>query len=185
MAAVHAQAQDEMAGADIAPPRNIRLEKDAHTLRISYRRFRWQALLALPLLALLTWFLLWAIQAGDLLLAAVYSLLSLYVVYTLLVALVDRLTIQVTQEELCIRRRPLPWPGRRSLECCEIVQLYTHQAVVPGRRGGKTVTMLRAVLKDGREVRLLSELPYDAARYIETQIQAWLGIEDVRAPVEA
>jgi len=185
MAAVHAQAQDEMAGADIAPPRNIRLEKDAHTLRISYRRFRWQALLALPLLALLAWFLLWARQAGDLLLTVVYALLSLYVVYTLLVALVDRLTIQVTQDELCIRRRPLPWPGRRSLECCEIKRIYTHRLVIPGRRGDKTVTMLRAELQDGREVRLLSELPYDAARYIETQIQAWLGIEDARAPVEA
>ena len=168
------------AGVDASPlllPKNVRLEKGAHGLRISYKRFRWQALLGLPILAVLAWFLLWAYQAGDLLLTALYSTLSLYVVYTLLVAMVARVTIQVTQGELCIRRRPLPWPGRRRLECGEIKRLYTHRAVIPGRRGDTTVYMLRAVLQDGREVRLVSELPYEATRYMQTQIEAWLGLK--------
>lgn len=181
-------AQGEIAATDAAPPFppvDIHIEQGADGLRISYKRFRWQGLLGLPLLGVLIWFLLWAIQTSSLGLAGLYAALSLYVIYALLVALVNRVTIQVTRGELCISHRPLPWPGRRRLECGEIVQLYTHRTVVPGRRGDRTVSMLRAILKDGRQVRLLSELSFEATRYLEAQIEAWLGIEDVRVQGEA
>jgi hypothetical protein len=87
--------------------------------------------------------------------------------------------IQLTPSQLSIRHRPLPWPGGRSLPVSGLEQLYCKKMAGEPHDELPASYSLLAILNDGHEIELLSgiESP-EAVRYLEQEIEAWLGIKD-------
>jgi hypothetical protein len=166
-------------------PEGIQMTNDLQSLHISCSQFK---PIVWPALAFGCFFL-----AGGIFLytsgapAFVYLtslLMGLLLVYSSLAGIFNKLTIQVTREQLKVIIGPLPFEKNHILRSAEVAQLYTHTLALPTRYrdiGGYT---LEAILLDGRLVPLLSDPSYEKVHYLELQIESWLGIPDVVVPGE-
>jgi hypothetical protein len=87
--------------------------------------------------------------------------------------------IQLTPSQLSIRHRPLPWPGNRSLPVSGLEQLYCKRITADQEDEMSASYSLLAILNHGQEIELLNgiESP-ETVRYLEQEIETWLGIKD-------
>lgn len=105
---------------------------------------------------------------------------GVYMTYRTLATFFNTTTITVTDDELTIRHRPVPWPGNKRVPAAELAQLFTEEQISEGKNGVYRSHHLSAVMKDGRKQRLLTNLPEpEQGLFLEQQIEERLGIVDV------
>jgi hypothetical protein len=104
--------------------------------------------------------------------------------YVNLAMYLNRTVIKVSQGRLTVRHGPLPWPGRRDLDTCDLEQLFCQEKTLP-IFGGTVYHTVGGVLKGGRQVTLLSPIGLfrqvmgrNEALFVEQVIEKYLGIED-------
>lgn len=195
-------------------PDNLHMVKDPSGLHISYRRASWKGSIWLlggvmmlgtgwlfldpgeSLLETILIFIFLVFGSGNadyesfrdpsssIIIGGILAFFGAVLTYNGLAILINRLTIRVTYSELRVRHVPLPYPGNWRLPSKALKQLYITKREVITRRGTRTYGVLEAVLGDNRLVTLVGELPYNILRYLEVQIESWLGIPDRRVAGE-
>jgi len=177
-------------------PDHLRAERDVDGLRFGYRYTSWKrglfglvaglAFLGMGAFMGIGWLLVGGSDGegvkgqGFPAVEATLIVCGVFITYLALVSLVDRVTIQVTRYELRVRFVPLPHFFNRRLYTNEIQQLYVTETETRTRWGWVTFFALRAVLRNGRSVGVVPDLPYDVLRYLEIQIESYLGLKDRR-----
>ena len=164
-------------------PSRLTLTRDDTALVLTYRwGSPWHILILLAALGLT------AVTAGMVYVnasatTAFYLVVKLGACYGTLGKVVNHTTITVTRGTLRYRHGPLPWSGNRTLRASAIEQLYCWARTARSRHGDEprvTSYQVHAKLADGKRFRILRMLDTaDQARYIEQQIEEYLGIIDV------
>jgi hypothetical protein len=102
--------------------------------------------------------------------------------YYTVAGFVNTTTVELDRSHLTIRHAPLPWRGGLDLDVSALRQLYCEEHLHRSKNGPRPSYTLSAVLKDGSKKKLLADLDEaDVPRYLEQQVEAWLGLRD--APV--
>jgi hypothetical protein len=110
---------------------------------------------------------------------------GVFLTYYTVAGIYNRTIITVGQGTLSIQHGPLPWPGSRVLQASEISQLYCEENTSRGRNGPQTSYRLSAVTSDNKKINLLTGFDSpDSARFLERQVEEWLGIRDRRVEGE-
>jgi hypothetical protein len=105
--------------------------------------------------------------------------------YYTLAGFFNRSRILVTRQEVVIAHGPLPWRGNLRISALDLEQLYCQEEANRGKNGTYYRYQLSALLRDGRKIKLLSNLSKpDTALFIEQQIEKWLSIKDRRVEGE-
>jgi hypothetical protein len=174
-------------------PENVSVEHRADGLRLSYRWFSGKFIfLAFFCLVwdgfLIFWYSMAFTQNADLMML-IFPVLHVAVGFSLtyytLAGFYNRTFVSVGRGTVSIEHRPIPWFGNRTLQAPEIAQLYTEQITTSGKNGPQVSYQLSAVSQDNKKIRLLSGMDsLDSARYIERQVEDWLGIRDRRVEGE-
>lgn len=178
--------------AKAAIPARFQVEEQATSTHISWR---WFGATHLAMLAfcvfwdgfLFFWYGSLLSAKNPPLIALLFPLLhvgaGVFLTYSTLAGLLNRTDIDVNRTELTLRHGPLPWPGNRTIPGRSLAQLYVEE-VVKTRKGGQSVAYhLVAVDREGRKVKLLTNLDEkDQALFLEQMLERRLGIED--APVD-
>ena len=95
-------------------------------------------------------------------------------IYATVGQMLNSTAVTIEQGELVVKNGPLPWLGNRRIPVSELEQLF-----VVERRQRSTRYDLCALLKGGKKKVLLSSLDSeDKARFLETRLEAVLGIRD-------
>lgn len=98
--------------------------------------------------------------------------------YAALGLLLNRTKVRVVEDKLTVRHRPIPWPGRHSLDANQINQLYCTEYVGHQSNGVLQYRMcVNALLHDGARIELIKGIE-DAgqALYLEELIERNLQI---------
>lgn len=103
--------------------------------------------------------------------------------YTALAGFYNKTTITVGMGKLTLHHSPFPWPGNRTVQASDLVQLYSEERVSRSKSGTRITYQLSAISNQNKKIKLLSGLNSpDEARFFERQIEEQLGIQD--RPVE-
>jgi hypothetical protein len=137
---------------------------------------------------LIFWYSMAFTQNADLMML-IFPVLHVAVGFSLtyytLAGIYNRTFISVGRGTVSIEHRPIPWFGNRTLQASEISQLYTEQITTRGKNGPRVSYQLSVVSQENKKIKLLTGLDTpDAARYIERQVEDWLGIRDRRVEGE-
>jgi hypothetical protein len=174
-------------------PENITVEQQADGLRLSYRwfsgKFVFLALFCFVWDAFLVFWYTTALTQNANIIMLIFPVLhvavGLALTYYTLAGFYNRTFISVGRGTLSIQHRPMPWFGNRTLQASDIAQLYTEQITASGKNGPRVTYQLSAVSLENRKIKLLAGLDSpDSARFIERQIEDWLGIKDRRVEGE-
>jgi hypothetical protein len=96
--------------------------------------------------------------------------------YVALVFLLNAVVVEVGNQTVTVRHRPMPFPGNRTITAAEVRQLFSVER--RGRKGAVSHDLM-AQLASGREARLVTGLSTDReARFIEQRIESRLGLAD-------
>jgi hypothetical protein len=169
-------------------PSGIRVDDQGDQVRYVRRWFSSQCVFLLFFCVLWDGFLVyWYAQAfsrhGVPLMAVLFPLLHVAVgvglTYFTVCGFVNSTIVEVGSGVISVRHRPLPWWGNRTFESADVDQLYCRRRIVHGKNTTREVYDLRAITKDGREVKLLSTLEEpEQALYLEQEIERRLRIKD-------
>jgi hypothetical protein len=174
-------------------PENLSIEHRNDGLTLSYRWFSGKFIfLALFCLFWDGFLVFWygiAFSQDAPWIMLVFPLLHLsagvFLTYYTIAGIYNRTIITVGQGKLSIQHGPLPWPGNRTLQGSEINQLYPEEVIARGRNGPQISYRLSAVSNDNKKIKLLSGFDSpDSIRFIERQVEMWLGIRDRRVEGE-
>ncbi len=106
--------------------------------------------------------------------------------YGMVCTLFNTTRVRVTDRYLKITHSPLPWAAQLELEADNIKQLYVPPVFTKHSKASRAYQYsVWALTSDGRRVRLLGSLRDRCqARFLERQIEDFLGIVDCRVPGE-
>lgn len=105
--------------------------------------------------------------------------------YSTLAGFLNRTQVRLEPGRLSIRHGPLPWLGNQVLDSSELDQVFCRRRDSTGRHGTNVTYEVRAIMKGGKLIKLLSGLEdEDQALYLEQQIERRLGIADRAVPGE-
>lgn len=159
-------------------PNRLQMTKIENGLRFSYKNHPSNALLWLFLGLFIIGVGISENDNGGDVLTLFCFVLGLGMVYIGLVVLINRATLLVTHNELNFLYAPLPIRRSRQVKTIDLQQLLVQARKADAGQGEFTYYVLQAVLRDGRKVDLVSEFPSDVLRFIEIQIESWLGIKN-------
>jgi hypothetical protein len=168
-------------------PENVTIEHRPEGLTLSYRwfsaKFIFLAIFCLLWDGFIVFWYSMAATEGAPWIMLVFPLLHVAVgvglTYYTIAGIYNRTTITVGQGRLSIVHAPFPWPGNRILQSPELGQLYSEERVSQGRNGPSVSYQLSAITRDNRKIKLIAGLESpDSVRFIERQIEEWLGIRD-------
>ncbi|MEM9252850.1 MAG: hypothetical protein AAGB29_10925 [Planctomycetota bacterium] len=182
--------------AEVERPSGFAIEEDAYRFRITQRWFTWTVFLLIGMAAF--WngivgfmvfqfgkeFLNGSRPLGGMSVFMVlffipFVLIGLVMIYGVFTTFLNSTTIDVDDRELTIKSGPLPVPGNKTLPSLDIKQLYCKRKVTRTKNGTSVTYQLRAVMNDGKEQKLLSNLRQQShALYVEQQVERVLGIKD-------
>jgi hypothetical protein len=174
-------------------PEGINVEHRPDGLRLSYRWFSGKfVLLAIFCLFwdgfLFFWYGIAFTQKADsmmLIFPVIHVAIGVFLTYYTLAGFYNRTFVSVGRGTLSIEHRPIPWFGNRTLQASEISQLYTEQIITSGKNGPRVSYQLNVVSQENRKIKLLTGMDSpEAARFIERQVEDWLGIRDRRVEGE-
>ena len=185
-------ARPKLVRAKAAVPPRFHVEEQGTSTRISWRWFSAKHLMMLAFCVFWDGFLFFwygtALTAKNpplimLLFPLLHVGVGVWLTYTTLAGLLNRTDIDVNRTELTLRHGPLPWPGNQTLPGRSLAQLYVEEVIKQRKNGQTTEYHLLAVDREGRKVKLLTNLDEkDQALYLEQLLERRLGIED--APVD-
>ncbi len=102
-------------------------------------------------------------------------------IYNLITQIFNSTTFTIDDLTLTVEHGPLPWLGNRNIDRSEIEQLFTRE--IRGRKGRRTYH-LNAVLQNQNEVILLKGASSEVLKYIEQEIESFMGIKNKRVAGE-
>jgi hypothetical protein len=108
---------------------------------------------------------------------AAHVAVGLGLTYYVLCGFLNKTRIRASRSELDVSHGPLPWYGARTVPAREVDQLFCREK---GRgKEGQAAYIVSAVLRDGKRIDLVSDLQSrEQARYIEQEVERYLGIAD-------
>lgn len=99
--------------------------------------------------------------------------------YFTLAGFLNRTIVSVNPTEVTVRHVPLPWKEETVLQTRDLEHFLTQEEANTRLNGASYTYQLSVLMKDGRKVKLLSNLPSpDVAFYIEERIESRLKIGD-------
>ncbi len=160
-------------------PKNLRMQKDINELIFRYHHPTWKGL---------TWLIVGVGMAGlgwiieyfkhDVIFPIIFSIVGVVMIYIGLATLINRLSIQVTCENLISRYAPIPYRCNCKLSSNDIKQLYIHESSVYSSTGEQRYFLLEAILQNNQQATLAAEIPYDVLHFLEIHIESYLGIKN-------
>lgn len=178
-------------------PRNIVVTKGPHALSI-LRKWKWSAIGGFFLVFALFWnsivsvFVFLAASGAEFkgddgtpasptflwVFLTPFIMVGLGTGYGALGLLLNRTYIHVDKKSLTVRHRPMPWPGRHTLDATRINQLYCSQYVGHQSNGVPQYRMcVMALMADGARIELIKGLEdVGQAFYLEELIERHLQI---------
>lgn len=168
-------------------PNSVLIEQEGLSSRIIQRWFSWKYLpMAFFAVAwdgfLIFWYSM-AVGTGAPLIFIIFPIghlgVGIWITYTTLAGFFNRTTVELNQGELSVWFDPLPWPGEKTLRASEIKQLYCKEHHRRTKNGSTTSYHLYAIMRDDKQVKLLTNLDSpDAALFLEQQLENWMRITD-------
>jgi len=99
--------------------------------------------------------------------------------YSTLAGFLNTTTIKIDRQFFVVQHDPLPWTGEIKTPISQLEQFYCKERRSSSKNGVHFTYQLNAVLKDGRDLSLVSNLESpDIALFLEQQIEGWLNIPD-------
>jgi hypothetical protein len=172
----------------LAQPQQVRVQKKGQTLSLSWRWFRWPIVfLVFFCIAWDSFLCFWYSMAlstdmgGMNLIMVVFPIAHVAVgvglSYYTLASLLNRTTVRLDRNTFSVQYDPVPWLGEVKVAVGDLEQLYCKEKVSRSSDGESREYKLCAVLKNGRQIDLVSNLEApDIAAFLEKQIENWLGI---------
>jgi hypothetical protein len=172
--------------APVPIPAEINLQRDGGTLVLSWRWFNvgflFLAFFCLFWDGFLVFWYSIGFAGGMPLVALLFPLLHVAVGVGLswytLGGFLNHTVIKASREELSVKHLPLWMPGMQRIPTSELSQLFCRERVVRGRNGPSVHYELCALLRSGKEVKLVQQSRPEQARYLEQQIESHLGIQN-------
>ncbi len=173
-------------------PAKFEITHPSNGLSISYRWFR----LSFVFLAVFSVFwngfmLVWhgiSLASGALFMSAfglIHTAVGIGIGYYTIAGFLNHTKIAVERDVLHVRHGPMPWFGNLDLLVGDLEQLYAKQVVKQNQNGSSTSYEVHAILRNGRQQKLISGLDEpEQALYLEQEIERYLGIEDRPVPSE-
>ena len=167
-------------------PRTIRLRKQGRSLDLYWR---WFTLKYVPLaffcIAWDSFLVFWygmAFSMDTPWIFKVFPIAHLAVgvglTYTTLAGFLNTTSVRLNEREFTVQHDPVPWGGEVRLPISDLKQFYCRRKESKNSEGSATYE-LAALLKDGRELSLLSNLDSpEIGLFMEQQIESWLQISD-------
>ncbi|MGC3998339.1 MAG: hypothetical protein QM767_13035 [Anaeromyxobacter sp.] len=169
-----------------AVPLPKRFKVSGPPLRIAFRWFSpaaffflfftlfWNGILSVFLVQIVT-----SHSYGVLLFLSLHLAVGLFMTYRTLASFLNRTEVTVESGQLCVRHRPLPWPGSRQLPGHTLKQLWVRERISRGKNGTSVTYELQAERHQGKPLKLLSGLEQpEQAIFLEQQLEMHLGIQD-------
>lgn len=166
------------------PPPGLEIARDDHSLIILHDWPRTPGFALLATAVVMLGPLLSVVSSG-----VVWSLVLLLIVEVVLVAMgiafvSNQTSIIVAGGELHVGFQPVPWFGGHVLATDAIDQLYV-ASIASGRRSDRTTYELRAMLRGGTELPLVTGITdRESAMFIEQALERQLGVVDRSVPGE-
>ncbi len=172
-------------------PERIIVEHNSNGLVLSFSWFSWTSI-ALAVFALfwdgflVFWYSVAFAQDAPWIMFA-FPLLHVSVgvglTYSALAGFYNKTIVTVGMGRLSIQHTPLPWPGNRTIQAADLVQLYSEERLTRSNNVTRMTYQLSAISNQNKKIKLLSGLnSTDEVRFFEHQIEEQLGIQD--RPVE-
>jgi hypothetical protein len=168
------------------PPR-FKVQQASGTMEISWRWARLAALFLIPFCIawdsfLVFWYVTGAIEGAPWIMFVfpiAHVSVGIGLTWYCLATLLNTTTLTVGRGWLRIRHGPLYWPGRVDVPTSSLDQLYARKRVSHSKNGTTVRFELHAVLKDGKNKKLLKGLDeIEQALWLEQELEAVLGIRD-------
>lgn len=168
-------------------PPKLHVEELGSEFRVRWRWFQWS--LGCLVFFCVFWdgfLVVWytaGIAGGAPLIFLLFPLLHVAVgvglTYFVLCGFINSTTLQIVGGNLSIRHGPLPWRGNLSHPVQDFRQFYCQERLVQDKGSTRQTYDLHAVLTDGSDLKLVSDLTDSAqALYLEQQIEDRLRIKD-------
>lgn len=185
--------------AEVCLPPGMRAERTLEELRLEQPWYKPSHLVLIPFCLfwnafLVMWYSAALFMPGPvgsmklvmLLFPVLHVAVGLGLLYTCLTGLFNRTVVIVRNGLLCVRFAPIPYPGRSSVPVADLDQLFcSERTVVRKGQGQVPVYDLVAQLRNGQTLKLLGDLESaTCARFIEQEVEDYLGIEDRPMPGE-
>ena len=146
--------------------------------------FAWNAFIAV--------FVVMALSSGGfgmLPFMSVHILVGIGLIYYQLTTFFNRTYVTANRYHINIEHKPIPVPfyGNKLIEVSEIDQLFVHKYVKSTSKNGTRSYShaVKMMLKSGRVEQLIKGIDYyDQARFIEQELERFLGIQDRRVGEE-
>lgn len=171
----------------LAPPESVKIERETDRVRMIHRWFSFKYIpLAFFALAWDVFLIFWygmAFTTGPPWIMICFPIAHVAVgvglTYSVLTGFFNRTIVELTRDELAVWFEPLPWLGEKTLPVAEISQFYCKKKVSQNSKGTSVNYALHAVMRDGKDVKLLENFDSpEIAQFIEQQLETWMKIPD-------
>ncbi len=171
----------------LAPPESVKIERETDRIRMIHRWFSFKYIpLAFFALAWDVFLVFWygmAFTTGApwimICFPVAHVAVGVGLTYSVLTGFFNRTIVELTRDELAVWFEPLPWLGEKILPVAEISQFYCKKKVSQNSKGTSVNYALHAVMRDGKDVKLLENFDSpEIAQFLEQQLETWLKIPD-------
>lgn len=101
------------------------------------------------------------------------------ITYYVIAGWLNKSNIFLSKHTIEINHKPIPWFGNAKFKSTDLKQLYAKEKITNNRNGTKTTYEVHAILKNKKNIKLLSGLESsEQALFIEQEIENFLQIEN-------
>lgn len=172
-------------------PKNMHLKEGENSLVFEYSWFKLKYVIALLSAPIFAYFLIRSEYiTGDFnhftIPVIILIIVSFFVMYYSMAKLINTTQIRVSQQEIKVQHRPVPFSSNLTLKKEDVTQLYVAQHRVGHRYYMYASTyQINAVLANKEVVTLVKGLHYpQQGRFIENKIEDFLDITDIHVDGE-
>lgn len=170
---------------NINMPSKIEINQFSNYLQITYKWMRWWEAIFVSVIVLILAFILSQfytdVRTADILTSLLFLLqvgVGIFITYCVIAGWFNKTNILVGKNMMEINHQPIPWVGNKRLNTQEVKGFYTKEKIVYTQEARTTHYDLYAIMKSGKEIKLLRGLnKSEQARYIKQEIEKYLGIE--------
>jgi hypothetical protein len=117
---------------------------------------------------------------GIFIVASPFILMGLFVAYINLAFFINKTRILANRTEISISHHPMPWRGNNRLAVSQLKQLYVKQVRSQIKNSHHVFYDLYARMKNRKEIKFISSLNDEQAKFIEREIENFLEIKNYR-----
>jgi len=124
---------------------------------------------------------------GILLFLSIHLAVGLGFMYSLASIYLNQTVVTISRHKIRVRTTPLgkPFSGSREINAEDVRQLYVSKYTQSTTNGAPNYAYaLYVLLKDGQKLALLRGMNEETQRYIEHEVESYLGIPNIQLPEE-